>query len=526
MTVKFVSLLTNWWLSSMSRLLADIWTIREPGQSLLEAGLVTVESTRRSSNKEVRVCFRNYSNQHLLLCWIDTDGTPHHFYKLPCRQKRWMDDDDEPPISVDDHVEQSSCGHAFAFYAYDPSTVDGAELLAEEDTKSSQDDDDEEEASAKMPPSILLDPGTRLIGGYRPKRVTYPKHKLPIHKDDAAEEDEKATQFPCHLVTLESCPTKEEEGCSQQSLLAFCQPPPRKQLRGSTRTRSQTPSPAAAAAVPHAAASRSILPRENDDDDPIPRFDISTRLVFLDPTPVDTTIQRNYRQYLLAGGWPIFCTPSDWAQTSRRQKRALEHDFSILQQCLPPHAARALQCNTPLYINHSLEYGPILCPQRASGMCFHPHTDWLQQNGLHRQKVECVELYRLSEYMKERDGYWQPGGLLLHEYSHAYHFKMLPNGYDNLEVLQCYQHAMDHKLYDAVEYHKADGRKHAKKARAYACTDAMEYFAELSVAFLGGTDDAVEFNKWFPFNRAQLRRHDPRAYELLKRVWKMQHIDD
>jgi hypothetical protein len=47
----------------------------------------------------------------------------------------------------------------------------------------------------------------------------------------------------------------------------------------------------------------------------------------------------------------------------------------------------------------------------------------------------------------------------------------------------------------------------------------MEYFAELSVAFLGGLDDKKEHNKWFPFNRSQLKEHDPRAFHTLCRVW-------
>jgi hypothetical protein len=110
--------------------------------------------------------------------------------------------------------------------------------------------------------------------------------------------------------------------------------------------------------------------------------------------------------------------------------------------------------------------------------------------------------------------------LLLHEFSHAYHYKMLPQGYDNPTVKQCYDQAMRDKLYELVDYHKADGTKQSKPARAYACTDQMEYFAELSVAFLGGKDASVEFNKWFPFNCVQLKQHDPRAYEMLQKVWK------
>lgn len=57
--------------------------------------------------------------------------------------------------------------------------------------------------------------------------------------------------------------------------------------------------------------------------------------------------------------------------------------------------------------------------------------------------------------------------------------------------------------------------------KAYAATNRMEYFAELSAAFLGGVDGKEEYNKWFPFNRKQIKEHDPRAYDLLCRVWKV-----
>jgi len=55
---------------------------------------------------------------------------------------------------------------------------------------------------------------------------------------------------------------------------------------------------------------------------------------------------------------------------------------------------------------------------------------------------------------------------------------------------------------------------------------------ELSTAFLGGVPSKEkdrggngngdeEFNKWYPFNRKQLKEHDPRAYDLLKKIWKI-----
>lgn len=40
----------------------------------------------------------------------------------------------------------------------------------------------------------------------------------------------------------------------------------------------------------------------------------------------------------------------------------------------------------------------------------------------------------------------------------------------------------------------------------------------VSAAFLGGHCDQ-EFNKWYPFNRSQIKAHDPRAYDMLRQMW-------
>lgn len=49
---------------------------------------------------------------------------------------------------------------------------------------------------------------------------------------------------------------------------------------------------------------------------------------------------------------------------------------------------------------------------------------------------------------------------------------------------------------------------------------------ELSVAFLGGLDPNIEHNKWYPFNREQVREHDPRAFDMLCRIWGVEVQDD
>jgi hypothetical protein len=148
--------------------------------------------------------------------------------------------------------------------------------------------------------------------------------------------------------------------------------------------------------------------------------------------------------------------------------------------------------------------------------CFHPDVEWLKENGCSPDKAECVELYNLDDYNASRD-HWLPGGVMLHEYAHAYHYKCLEGRYDNPEVKACYDEAMLEKLYDSVGVHGSQG----PTAKAYASSNQMEYFAELSAAFLGGLDPDQEYNKWYPYNRRQVSEHDPRAYELLKKIWQV-----
>lgn len=82
---------------------------------------------------------------------------------------------------------------------------------------------------------------------------------------------------------------------------------------------------------------------------------------------------------------------------------------------------------------------------------------------------------------------------------------------------------MKTKLYDCVTVHgpqgvRADGSR--ATAKAYACTNCMEFFAELSVAYHYCLDDRAEYNKWFPHNRCQLLAHDPASFAVLDKVWK------
>jgi hypothetical protein len=259
---------------------------------------------------------------------------------------------------------------------------------------------------------------------------------------------------------------------------------------------------------------RSLVEMQNEEME----FVLSVQEGSFDPTPLDTS-KKHYDEAIL-GGWPVRLEPN-WHGGDKTLEERLEKDLQYVTEHLPKHARDELRKNTPIYINRSQQYGPKACPVSGRGMCFHPGADWLKEMGMSTDKAECVEMYEAAEELKDRDEkLWGLGGVILHELSHAYHWKMMRDRYDNNEIIECWEKAMCEKLYDCVRVHGSKGT-----AKAYACTDQMEYFAELSAAFLGGLDPDEEYNKWFPFNRSQLKEHDPRAYKLLQKVWRV-NCDD
>ncbi|KAL7533919.1 hypothetical protein ACHAXR_005527 [Thalassiosira sp. AJA248-18] len=247
-------------------------------------------------------------------------------------------------------------------------------------------------------------------------------------------------------------------------------------------------------------------------------LDVTVCITQLDPTPLDTS-SKHYDEVIL-GGWPCRtepgCFPADMdvPENGRNLLRSrFEADLIAASNALPTEAREKLIASTPIWINKSQSFGPKAAPIKARDGCFHPGSKWLRRNGMNPAKCGGVEWYDAKHYLSDCD-LWGPGGLQLHELSHAWHCLHIENGYDNEDIKDVYEKAMEDGLYDCVPVHGPQG----PRCKAYACQDQMEFFAELSVAFLGGLDDR-EHNKWYPFNRAQLREHDPRAFAMLCRMW-------
>jgi len=256
------------------------------------------------------------------------------------------------------------------------------------------------------------------------------------------------------------------------------------------------------------------------------RYDLIVEQYEMDNAPLDTT-KKVYDEMIL-GGWKCMCehglfdgtkdNPPDSA-VLRKVKKQLELDLEACSRKLPSKACKLLQESVPFWINKSQKYGPKCAPIEGKGMCFHVHPSWLSRNGMSTQKCGGVEIYQAEKYLNSHGLWYGTGGGLLHELSHAWHNRFVPDGYCNKDIIECYEAAMKNKLYDCVKVHNRRGG--TDMCRGYAATNAEEYFAELSVAFLGGVgdDEDLEFNKWYPFNRKQLKDHDPRAYKMLHKVW-------
>ena len=139
---------------------------------------------------------------------------------------------------------------------------------------------------------------------------------------------------------------------------------------------------------------------------------------------------------------------------------------------------------------------------------YHPNANWLREHGRDPAMAKGVEFTNVRNFEGEME---RMPNFTLHELAHAFHDRVLKDGFENLEIKAAYDRAKVSGLYDNVERSFGGGRVHTRE-RAYAMTNPMEYFAESTEAFFSRND-------YFPFTRGQLKRYDPLMEQLLARLW-------
>ncbi|MFN7737689.1 MAG: DUF2341 domain-containing protein [Pirellula sp.] len=201
-------------------------------------------------------------------------------------------------------------------------------------------------------------------------------------------------------------------------------------------------------------------------------------------------------------GWTLHISESLDDNAAESLTKAIELLAGQLREIIRvvPAGAVAELKKVPLWLSE--EY-PNVQPRAE----YHPDANWLKNNGRDPAMAQCVEFTDIRNFEAETR---RMPNFVLHELAHAYHDRVLKDGFTNVPIRDAYKKAKASGKYDAVEQRFGDGRSTTTKA--YAMTTPQEYFAESTEAYFSTND-------FFPFNREQLVRHDAEMTELLADLW-------
>jgi hypothetical protein len=140
---------------------------------------------------------------------------------------------------------------------------------------------------------------------------------------------------------------------------------------------------------------------------------------------------------------------------------------------------------------------------KLRNMQYHPSRGWLLANGHDPRLARHVHITQARDLYDPKTWAKHPY-VVLHELAHAYHDQVL--SFDREDIIAAYDAAKEAGIYEKVLLFNGQTVRH------YALTNHKEYFAELTESYFG-------VNDFYPFVRAELKRHDPRMYELLEEIW-------
>jgi len=199
-------------------------------------------------------------------------------------------------------------------------------------------------------------------------------------------------------------------------------------------------------------------------------------------------------------GWAIKVDPNLLRKEHKKFKtdvfKALSNHLQRIKYILPEAKVKALQ-KLPIWLDY--HYEPL------GSMQYHPGVTWLRANRHDPRLVKHVHIPR-AKALLNRSQWAKHPYVILHELAHAYHDQVLEGGFKNKAILDAYNEVKEKGIYEKVLLYTSRTVKH------YALTTPMEYFAESTEAYLG-------VNDFYPFVRAELKEHDPRMFELQKKIW-------
>lgn len=184
-----------------------------------------------------------------------------------------------------------------------------------------------------------------------------------------------------------------------------------------------------------------------------------------------------------------------------RVRAAMLFDLELIASRVPPAALASVR-NITILVNPD---GVTREGVNGRGACFHPDEGWLINHGFEGERAGMIEIWSARDYLLWRAE--QPM-MILHELAHAYHWRL---GFSREDIEGAFKTARASGSYELVGHALAPAEL---PRRAYALTNAREYFAELSEAYFGRNDMA-------PFTREELRALDPGGFALVDRLWNL-----
>jgi len=197
-------------------------------------------------------------------------------------------------------------------------------------------------------------------------------------------------------------------------------------------------------------------------------------------------------------GWTVHVDPQmldgEYAEQGTRALAMLANHLQRIAILLPEDRVKQMQ---------KLEIWIERQHPELGNMQYHPDADWLTARGYDARLAKKVHITRAAALLSRQQMLKHPA-VILHELAHAYHDQIL--GFDDPRIKEAYEKAMEAAIYDEVLLYTG------KKVRHYGATNHKEYFAE-------GTEAYFYRNDFYPFVRAELKRHDPKLHDLLKDIW-------
>ncbi len=197
-------------------------------------------------------------------------------------------------------------------------------------------------------------------------------------------------------------------------------------------------------------------------------------------------------------GWTVHVEPSlisgEHKEVGDRALSMLGNHLERIAILLPPEKLEKMQ---------KLEFWMENDNPNISGMQYHPEKEWLIENGHDPRLVKMVHIPQAAN-LYSREQLLKHPAVILHELAHSYHDQVL--GFDDTAIIAAYDAAMKDKIYDKSLLYTGEMVKH------YGATNHKEYFAESTEAYF-------YHNDFYPFVRAELKQHDPKAYAEMERVW-------